>query len=685
MDPLEFQGYPLHEKIRIELIAKTYAAARIVAVVIEAATSTAYSGLNGPRPQFADMIMAICKPTDRCMMMTALMYLHGTLRLMRRYGIPFSCDHKRPMRQLTSILLKEGCVNELLDQHHDRFEFLSMELTKEERENFFFRAMPNGLAEDLPAFRTEDDCFPNMLPRDRWDVVGIKGLECIADFCMTMLVNRTFQDWILQYRGLNNEDYRRTQCPQVMKLVHDHIHRLKRGSAIHMDVLYPRLIPVNSFNNRGLYNASINLPTVLLDWTLEVTPEERFRISVPLPPPSIGVRSRYAPTPVPRVAHQRALDREPSVRPKDLIRPEPRDPECHPDPSMENIKGFHKENDPRGPLTPPQIIPPGNTIPPGWSRGGYRHHVPVGSWPRRPLGNIPGTTMVNHPMEPPSTQGHGVTMTTRKDINNEQETLCNAIQAPYQDVNDSTRKHTNGGDIIDPLHYHALLATARENSITTKFEEEIKGLTAEFEQKINGLQQELLIHRKLGPKTNESIMVQTLQEKGIAFNSCDHCLVLLQHCPHARPVEMTSMVNRDHQDDDDSNRHLGIPTLQPEGTAFTEEPTEEHVLFQALKPQHRITNKVPQNLMGPEDPMGPDLSYRAELNEVVGKDLDASKTPTLTQAPGKFVFNAPQSKGTLDNAPRLDSDYEELPDPNLVWSCQALRWENNKDRHNSPC
>ena len=86
--------------------------------------------------------------------------------------------------------------------------------------------------------------------------------------------------------------------------------------------------------------------------------------------------------------------------------------------------------------------------------------------------------------------------------------------------------------------------------------------------------------------------------------------------------------------------------------------------------------------MGPADPMGPDLPYRAELNEVVGKDLDASKTP---QAPGKFVFNAPQSKGTLDNAPRLDSDYEELPEPNLVWSCQALRWENNKDRHNSPC
>ena len=83
--------------------------------------------------------------------------------------------------------------------------------------------------------------------------------------------------------------------------------------------------------------------------------------------------------------------------------------------------------------------------------------------------------------------------------------------------------------------------------------------------------------------------------------------------------------------------------------------------------------------------MGPDLSYRAESNEVVGKDLAVNETPNLTEAPGKFVFHAPQSKGTLDNAPRLDSDYEELPDPNLVWSCQALRWENNKDRHNSPC
>ena len=703
MDPLEFERYPLHEKIRIELIGKSYAAARIVAVVIESATSTAYSGLNGPLPQFADMIMSICKPTDRRMMMTALMYLHGTLRLMRRYGIPFSCDHNRPMRQLTSILLKEGCVNELLDQYHGQFEFLSMELTEEEREDFFFRAMPNGLAEDLPSFRTEDDCFPNTLPRDRWDVVGIKGLECIADFCMTMLVNRTFQDWILQYRDLNNEDYRRTQCPQVIKLVHDHIHRLKRGSAIHMDVLYPRLIPVNSFNNRGLYKSGITLPTVLLDWTLEVTPEEQFRISVPLPPPSIGVRSRYAPTPVPRVAHQG--DREQSVRPKDPMRFRPRDPESYQDPSMESIKGFPNKNDPRGPLTPPQIIPPGSTIHPGWSGGGYRHQVPVGSRPSRPWGSRPGTTMVNHPMGPPVTQRHGATMTPRKDINNEhmilyqntrmekkginagfeQESPRNAIQASPQDVNDPTRTYRNECDIVDPLHHHALLATARENSITTKFEEEMKGLTADFEQKIYGLQQELLIHRKFGPKTNESIMIQTLQEKGIAFNSCNHCLVLLQHCPHVRPVEITNMSNWNHKDDDDSNRHLGIPIFPPECTAFTEEPTEEHVLFQALKPQRGVTNKVPQNSMGPEDSMGPDLSYRAESNEVVGKDLAATETPNLTEAPGKFVFHAPQSKGTLDNAPRRDSDYEELPEPNTVWSCQALRWKGNKDLNDPPC
>ena len=93
------------------------------------------------------------------------------------------------MRQLTSNLLKEGCINELMDQYQDQFEFLSMELAEEEREDFFFRAMPNGLAADLPAFRTEDDCFPNVLPRDRWEFVGIKGLECIADFlCRWQLI-----------------------------------------------------------------------------------------------------------------------------------------------------------------------------------------------------------------------------------------------------------------------------------------------------------------------------------------------------------------------------------------------------------------------------------------------------------------------------------------------------------------
>ena len=104
MDPLEFERYPLHEKVRVELIGKSYPAARIVAVVIESATSTAYSGLNGPLPQFSELIMSVCKSADRCMVMTAIMYLHGTLRLMRRYGVPFSCHNKWPMRQLTNIL-----------------------------------------------------------------------------------------------------------------------------------------------------------------------------------------------------------------------------------------------------------------------------------------------------------------------------------------------------------------------------------------------------------------------------------------------------------------------------------------------------------------------------------------------------------------------------------------------------
>ena len=301
---------------------------------------------------------------------------------MRRYGIPFSFDSKRPMRQLTSILLKEGCVNELMDQYHDQFEFLSMELAEEEREDFFFRAMPNGLADDLPAFRTEDDCFPSILPRDRWDVVGIKGLECIADFCMSMSINRAFQDWVLQYRDLNKEDYRRTQCPQIIKLVHDHIHRLKRGRAIHLDVLYPRLIPVNSFNNRNLYNAGITLPAVLLDWTLEVTPEEHFRITVPYPPPSVGVRSRYAPTPIPRGTHQG--DREQSVRPKDPMRSNPGVPKRYQDFSTGSIRDCPSSNDPWGSPAPPRTISPEIAMHPGQSDASYRHRVPVGSRPRSP-------------------------------------------------------------------------------------------------------------------------------------------------------------------------------------------------------------------------------------------------------------------------------------------------------------
>ena len=698
MDPLEFEKYPPHEKIRVELIGKSYAAARIVAVVIESATSTAFSGLNGPLPRFTDLIMSICKSDDRCMVMTSLMYLHGTLRLMRRYGIPFSFDSKRPMRQLTSNLLKEGCINELMDQYQDQFEFLSMELAEEEREDFFFRAMPNGLAADLPAFRTEDDCFPNVLPRNRWEVVGIKGLECLADFCMSMAVNRAFQDWVLQYRDLNREDYRRTQCPQIIKLVHDHIHRLKRGRAIHLDVLYPRLIPVNSFNNRTLYNAGVTLPAVLLDWTLEVTPEEHFRITVPFPPPSVGVRSRYAPTPIPRGNHQG--DREQSVRPKDPMRSNPRAPKRYQDFATGSIRDCPSSNDPWGSPAPPRTISPEITMHSDQPGASYRHRVPVGSQPRRPRENRPITTPANTQVWPQDARGYGLTGTNdketetrhtvlyqntekgRKKISGEfvQGALFDAIQALNQEVSKPTMTEPNRDDIIDPLYYQVLLAKAREHSITTKFEKERKDLTDKFEQKINGLQQELLLHQRRRLNTNEAVMIQTLQERGLTFNSCTRCLTLMQPCPHARPVELTTRPTRN-RNNAEIDRHPGVPTFQPELTVLAEEPAEEPVLAQILQTVLNVVDEGPQDVMDQENSESTEQGHRGNTNEIRVRSPTTDNPPSLVEAHENPAPQGLQNRVTMEDAPHSDSDSEGPPEPNIVWSCQAVHWEDNRDLH----
>lgn len=175
-------------------------------------------------------------------------------------------------------------------------------------------------------------------------------------------------------------------------------------------------------------------------------------------------------------------------------------------------------------------------------------------------------------------------------------------------------------------------------------------------------------------------MIQTLQKKGIVFNSCTRCLVLMQHCPHARPVEITNRPTRNTKDDE-SNRHLGIQTFYPELSALAEEPTEEQVLLQVLDQQLKVVDEVQQDVVGQEGPMDPNPENHIELDEVLGGDPVVDNPQTREETQDTFVFQDPQSEGTLNNAPHSDSDSGEPPEPNIVWSCQAMRWEDDRDLH----
>ena len=705
MDPMEFERFPFPEKVRLELIGKCYAAARIVAVLVEAATSKAYRGLNGPLPQFTDTIMAVCSADDRCMIMTCLMYLHGALRLMRRYGIPFSCDSRRPMRQITNDLLNEGCIRELLDQYNDQFEFLSMELAAEEREDFFFRAMPNGLAEDLNAFRAIGHYFPETLPKDREDVVGIKGLECPADFCMSMLVNRIFQDWIMQFRELNREDYRRIQYPQVIKLVHDHIHRLKRGRAIHLNVLYPRFIPVNTFNDRGLYEAGIVLPAVPLDWTREIIPEAQIQTNVPLPPPCAGVRSQYAPIPVPRVALPE--DRGQAVRPKDPTRLNSGASRRNQSSSEDNNRAFPRSNGRKEPPAPPRGRSPGGDRPQHQLEGDYPHPVPARSQSGFSQGNrygAIGTGPRTRSLDPRRTTGN--TAPTRKPGNENQkissgfvrEALYNAVHALNQEVDRPAMTDQREGDTIDPLQYHVLLAKARERTIKAKSDEEIKRLKAGYEQELNRLQQTLIEQQRLRIHSTEYGMIQLLQGRGFVFNSCDHCLVRMEPCPHVKPVEMIDRPARNPRNDREVDSQ-DILTPYPEPSAPVEEPVDEPVLIQVPRDQLQNYDAALGGVgynEGSRDPSfendmrrnegihaegADDLQEPIRVETIMEEQLHPTTALLPPEAQGSLVPQAPHAEDALDNAPYADSDSENPTEPNIVWSCQATYWEDDRDLH----
>ena len=58
-NPVDWNAYLISEKIRIELIAKMYAASRIVSLTFEGATRTRHNGLHGPDRNFNDLVMAI--------------------------------------------------------------------------------------------------------------------------------------------------------------------------------------------------------------------------------------------------------------------------------------------------------------------------------------------------------------------------------------------------------------------------------------------------------------------------------------------------------------------------------------------------------------------------------------------------------------------------------------------------
>ena len=145
-------------------------------------------------------------------------------------------------------------------------------------------------------------------------------------------------------------------------------------------------------------------------------------------------------------------------------------------------------------------------------------------------------------------------------------------------------------------------------------------------------------------------------------------------------MEITTRPTRN-KTNTENDRHPGVQAFQPELTVLAEEPAEEPVLVQILQQLRNVVDEGPPDVVDQEDSKGPEHEHRVETDEILGGDPATDNPPTLVETHENFASQDPQSRVTLDDAPHSDSDSEGPPEPNIVWSCQALRWEDNWDLH----
>ena len=432
--------------------------------------------------------------------MTSMLYLHGALLLVRRYGIPYTPHMTKTLRNLTGQLLERDYLSEPR-RHTERWrfdsEFLSMSLEAEVREDYYQRVADQDLWNDLMILQADGHIFPSRLPLGGEEEVGLRGLECPDKFVMAMAIDKMFIDWIMQQPRMHSEDWRRTKLPQVQELVRPFV-KLLSNHHDNYDNFLPTKIRMNTFNSWS-FSKVIYHPQI--DWNCVVEYKgEGFDLTPPL---SVG-REYY---------------------------------------SMVSRPHFPQDRTPTGTsdggITAAPTATP-RTIYPGGAR--FRERIEREASQPTAEQQCQRHAHLGEPyskVDPDAYLREPVTRILDDHEKEKAEILMQiADNIPVKDHEKKIRE------------IQALMDT-KEKQLQEKFDKEKLELIADYSQTIHKLQKKLLSHQQVKYDLTALGTVQLLQARGIVISSCKRCLGLLVPCLHVRPVERDDRIVQESNDDVD--------------------------------------------------------------------------------------------------------------------------------------
>ena len=558
------------EKLRIILVAKMSAAAKVVYPAITVATHRREGAPQSSRERYVEMAHSIRLGKDRRMFARACCYLHSAFLLSRKFGNPFLADKENGPRAQTEKILAADCVTDMPLYINPRNRFLDpTEPWATRYENLLDACETGGFAKmegGSPAFRSNDTLITAM-PDDVHTYVGIQGVQIPMHAVMTLTTSKVFTDWVSQVKdSLVTQDAADGKIPEVRRLTRGLVEQFRQVDPIEAGGEILQSYETRRADTPGR-NEEIN-------WTID------FPLNNPQ---GVDVPRRSSPSP-------RRDHRENKSKGEDS-----RDRAHHSSESShrtrergDNGRSGHKGQREKGVRSRSPHKDADNYRPP--FKGETQHPEK-----RKGISERLGPTI--HAESNQQSSGRKVIVSTtveaeksdRKVDKQSRPHVTKEIAHAYMEsmlnqtgqmVLKPTLPPKEADGIIDPLIYFTVLAGNREKVIMDSHEKEKDEILAKCDRRVAKMQRELLIHKRIRIRHDTLSLVSLLQDLGLEFNSCSRCLQQLKRCKHVRPIQMDGRIPASEDEDDDED----VLQIHPDADEKfeLEEAEDDSVLFRAL-------------------------------------------------------------------------------------------------------